>query len=255
MTEAPIILDTFALSHFCENARWALDHKGIAYREQSWAPMLHMFRTWRLKRTYTPVLRIDGEIIQESAAICAYLEQRFPEPVLIPAEHREAVLRAADEARSIGPHVRRLAYFAFGKDLKLLERAWALNVGVAEARVHKLIFPVSRRMVFKALRVNRQAAEESQVLVRDFLARGDTWLTGTRRYLVGDTFTLADLTTASILSPLARPREHPTYARMSFGEAAENMVDSFRSSNMLAWVRDCYARHRASRGPISAPRG
>jgi Glutathione S-transferase, N-terminal domain len=90
MTEAPIILDTFALSHFCENARWALDHKGIAYREQSWAPMLHMFRTWRLKRTYTPVLRIDGEIIQESAAICAYLEQRFPEPVLIPAEHREA---------------------------------------------------------------------------------------------------------------------------------------------------------------------
>jgi glutathione S-transferase len=255
MTEAPIILNTFAFSHFCENARWALDHKGISYREQSWAPMLHMFRTWRLKRTYTPVLRIDGEVIQESAAICEYLEQRFPEPVLIPAQHREAVLRVADEARSIGPDIRRLAYFAFGQDLRLLERAWAMNVGAVEARIHKLVFPVSRRMAFKALRVNRQAAEKSEVVVRDFLGRRNTSLTGTRRYLVGDTFTLADLTMAAILSPLARPPEHPLYARMPFGKAAESMVESFRSYEMLAWVRDCYALHRAGRGPISARHG
>jgi len=254
MADSSIILNTFALSHFCENARWALDYKGVQYTEQSWAPMLHMVRTLRLTRTYTPVLRMDGKVIQESADICRYLEQRFPEPVLIPAQHRDAVLRAADEARSIGPHVRRLAYFALGQDLKLLERAWVLNVGAAEARIHKLVFPLSRRMVFKALRVNRQAAEESEARVRDFLAQREGSFNGGRQYLVGDAFTLADLTMAAILSPLARPAQHPFYPRMSFGAASEEVVETFRNYAMLSWVRDCYARHRAGSGPISASR-
>ncbi|MGB8331430.1 MAG: glutathione S-transferase family protein [Polyangiales bacterium] len=254
MTEAPIILNTFALSHFCENARWALDYKRVPYIEQSWAPMLHMVRTWRLKRTYTPVLRVDGKLIQESAAICEYLEQRFPEPVLIPAQQRDAVLHAADEARSIGPHVRRLAYFSLGQDLKLLERAWALNVGAAEARIHKLVFPLSRRMVFKALQVNSQAADKSEGLVRDFLAQRDRSSNGGRQYLVGDTFTLADLTMASILSPLARPAEHPFYPQISLGTASEDLIESFRGYRLLSWVRDCYARHRSGQGPISAER-
>jgi len=71
--------------------------------------MLHMLRTGRLHKTYTPVLNIDGRVIQESAESCAYLEERFPEPVLVPAEHREEVLWVADEARSLGPHVPRMA--------------------------------------------------------------------------------------------------------------------------------------------------
>jgi len=254
MTEATIILNTFALSHFCENARWALDYKRVPYVERSWAPVLHMVRTWRLKRTYTPVLRVEGKTIQESAAICEYLEQRFPEPVLVPPEHRDAVLRTADVARSIGPHVRRLAYFALGQDLKLLERAWALNVGATEARIHKLVFPVSRRMAFKALHVNAQAAEKSEGLVRDFLTQRDGWFGGRRQYLVGGTFTLADLTMASMLSPLALPAEHPFYSRMPLGAASEDVVESFRPYRMLSWARDCYAQHRNRTEPISAQR-
>jgi len=111
------------------------------------------------------------------AEICAYLEERFPEPALVPTQHREEVLRVADEARSLGPHVRRMAYLAIGADSKLLEKAWTLNVGPAEAR--------------------------------------DASFRDRTRYLVGDTFTLADLTMASMLSPLARPTEHPFYPRMA----------------------------------------
>lgn len=244
MTDTPIILHTFALSHFCENARWALDYKGVPYTEHSWAPMLHMFRTWRLKRTYTPVLRIDGKVIQESAEICQYVEQRFPTPSLIPAEHREAVLRTCEEARSIGPQVRRIAYFAIGQELPRLKRAWSLNVSPVEARLHTMVFPLSRRMVFKALRVNEEAAKESEAVVRAFLAEHDKRLDGRGRYLVGDAFTLADLTMASMLSPLARPPEHPYYPRMVPGDAGEALIDSFRGYRMLQWVRDCYARHR-----------
>lgn len=129
-----------------------------------------------------------------------------------------------------------------------------LNVGATEARIHKLVFPLSRRMAFKALRVTRQAAEESDGLVREFLAQRDRSFSGGRQYLVGDTFTLADLTTASMLSQLARPAEHPFYPRMSLGAASEEVTESFRSFAMVSWVRDCYARHRTGHGPISASR-
>jgi len=244
LAHPPTILNTFALSHFCENARWALDHKGVSYTEVSWAPMLHMLRTWRLKKTYTPVLRIDGRVIQESAEICAYLEERFPEPALVPARHREEVLRVADEARSIGPHVRRMAYLAIGEDSKLLEKAWALNVGRAEARMHKLVFPASRRLAFKALRVNPEAAAVSEKIVRDFLEERDASFRDPTRFLVGHTFTLADLTMASILSPLARPAEHPFYPRMAYGKTGDAWVEKMRGYRMIDWVRGCYARHR-----------
>lgn len=206
MAGSSTILNTFALSHFCENARWALDYKGVSYTEESWAPMLHMLRTWRLKKTYTPVLRIDGRVLQESAGICAYLEERFPEPVLIPTRHREEVLRVADEARSIGPHVRRLA--------------------------------------FKALRINQEGAAKSEAIVREFLEQRDASFSTPTRFLAGDAFTLADLTMASMLSPVVRPAEHPFYPRMAYGEAGEAAVEAMRGYRMLDWVRECYARHR-----------
>ncbi|MGB3049584.1 MAG: glutathione S-transferase family protein [Polyangiales bacterium] len=245
MSKAPIILSTFALSHFCENARWALDYKGVSYTEESWAPVLHFFRTWHLQKTHTPVLRIDGKVIQESAEICEYLEKRFPERSLIPVQLREEVLGVAQEARSIGPHVRRLAYWAIGQELELLEQAWALNVGPAEARIQQLVFPLSRRMAFKGMQVSEQATKESEALVRDFLDARNAQFVERDGYLVGDRFTLADLTMASILSPLARPQEHPFYARMAMGKAAEALLESFRSDLMIAWVKDCYARHRS----------
>ncbi|MGB9340355.1 MAG: glutathione S-transferase family protein [Polyangiales bacterium] len=244
MATAPTILNTFALSHFCENARWALDYKGVSYTEESWAPMLHMLRTWRLNKTYTPVLKIDGRVLQESADICAYLEEHFPEPALIPAQHRDEVLRVADEGRSLGPHVRRMAYFSIGQDLSSLEKAWVLNVSPAEAGIHKLVFPVSRRLAFKALRVNPEAAAKSEAIVRDFLEQRDASFSTPTRFLVGDSFTLADLTMASMLSPLVRPAEHPFYPKMAYGEAGEAALESMRGYRMLDWVRDCYARHR-----------
>ncbi len=244
MSNSPAILNTFALSHFCENARWALDYKSVWYREQSWAPMLHMLRTWRLNKTYTPVLHIDGRAIQESADICAYLEEHFPEPVLVPAEHREEVLEVADEARSLGPHVRRMAYLALGDDLELLKKAWALNVSPAEARIHGLVFPASRRLAFKALRVTPEETARSEKIVRDFLEERDASFRDPNRYLVGDTFTLADLTMASILSPLARPAEHPFYPRMAFGKRGDGWVEQMRSYRMVAWVHCCYEQHR-----------
>lgn len=245
MSETTAVLNTFAVSHFCESARWTLDYKGVEYTEESWAPLLHVTRTWRMKRTYTPILRIGGEVLQESAAICEYIEEHFPEPTLIPKEHREDVLRLADEARSIGPHVRRMAYHAVGQNAELLQKAWALNVGPLEARIQQIVFPLSRRMAFKAMKIDEAHAKKSEQFVREYLSDRDTWFASGRNYLVGERFTLADLTLAAMLSPLARPTEHPFYPHMDLGAASEALIESFRGYQLLDWVRRCYAEHRS----------
>jgi len=61
LNESTAVLNTFAVSHFCESARWTLDYKGIEYAEESWAPLLHVTRTWRMKRTYTRDEYLDLE--------------------------------------------------------------------------------------------------------------------------------------------------------------------------------------------------
>ena len=38
-------LVTIAFSHFCEKARWALDHAGVRYVEERYAPVAHLVGT------------------------------------------------------------------------------------------------------------------------------------------------------------------------------------------------------------------
>jgi glutathione S-transferase len=63
-------LITIPMSHYCEKARWGLDHAGLAWREEAHLQVFH----YRAVRRYTssgmvPVL-VDGEhAIADSTAI------------------------------------------------------------------------------------------------------------------------------------------------------------------------------------------
>ena len=254
VTDAPIILNTFALSHYCEIVRWALDYKGAPYEEQSWAPFLHVFRTWRFEQTTTPILRVDGRTLQESTDICAFLEERFTEPTLIPQKQRDAVFALADDARGIGEHVRRLSYLALGKDVRAMRDSWEMNVSPSERRWNRRVFPISRRLVFKRFEVTEEAGATSEATVRQFLDRYGELLSDGRRYLVGDSFSLADLTMSAMLSPLARPPEHPFYSTVPLGPGIDDLVESFRGHPTLEWVLGCYRRHRGGPGATAQER-
>ena len=119
-------LITFAASHFCEKARWALDWHGIAYDEVGWPPGLHVVlaRSCGAKHTTLPILLDGSEVIQGSGAIIDWAESKAqnpsrslnPEAALTEAMQIE---RRADEV--IGPHVRRLAFCRVA--------AWPLTYG------------------------------------------------------------------------------------------------------------------------------
>jgi len=50
-----------------------------------------------------------------------------------------------------------------------------------------------------------------------------------------------------MLSPLARPAEHPFYPSMDLGAASEALIESFRDYRLIDWVRRSYAEHRVRR--------
>jgi glutathione S-transferase len=65
-------------------------------------------------------------------------------------------------------------------------------------------------------------------------------------YLVGDSFTVADLTAAALLYPVARPPEFP-YALVDDDELPRSwreFLDSLRQRPGGRWVAEIYRRHR-----------
>src|SRR5512133_2030029 len=57
-------------SHYCERARWALDHMGLGYTEGRWVVGVHAVRARRIaKGTTIPILLAGSDVIQGSGLI------------------------------------------------------------------------------------------------------------------------------------------------------------------------------------------
>jgi glutathione S-transferase len=85
----PPLLWHLPISHFSEKVRWALDWKRVPHRRRVMPPGLHPLAGLMLTggRGYTmPVLVADGQRIADSTDIIAWLEERFPDRPLYPAD-------------------------------------------------------------------------------------------------------------------------------------------------------------------------
>jgi glutathione S-transferase len=63
-------------------------------------------------------------------------------------------------------------------------------------------------------------------------------------YLVGDTFTSADLTLASLVAPAVTPDQFPYRQPQRGHEALASVRDALTEGGVLDWTREMYARHR-----------
>jgi glutathione S-transferase len=79
----------FELSHYCEKVRLILDYKGLPYRKIEVTPGLGQVDLYRLSgQRQVPVLKDGNEVIADSTAIAKYLDQRYPERLIIPLADR-----------------------------------------------------------------------------------------------------------------------------------------------------------------------
>jgi len=164
------------LSPFCRKVRLSLAEKKIEVElveERYWEGDPESLR--RNPAAKVPVLRLDGIMMAESAAICEYIEETRPEPSLMPSN---------PEARL---EVRRLV--GWFDDKFHHEVTSKLLYERVNKKVEGAGYPDSRNIKDGAKAIKYHL---------DYMA----WLLDHRRWLAGDVMTLADFAAAAHLSSL-----------------------------------------------------
>ena len=164
----------FPLSPFCRKVRLSLAEKRIDVKleeERYWEQDTEFLR--RNPAGKVPVLRLDGKILTESAAICEYLEELYPDPPLMPSD---------PEGRY---EVRRLV-------------SWFDDKFHNEVTSKLLYERVNKKVMARGFpdSGNVKAGAKAIKYHLDYMA----WLLDHRRWLAGDSMTLADFAAAAHLS-------------------------------------------------------
>jgi glutathione S-transferase len=244
------------ISHYNEKARWALDYKGVAHVRRAVTPGLQELTARRLRAGRTmPILELNGRVIGDSTRIIEEVERRWPEPPLYPAdpEERSRALELEDFFdEHCGPDARRVL---FSDNLAEPETFLALFYGSERRRIGLLepLNPLFFRLVKWRFDIRPETVEESREKVRAAFDKLEAGL-GPSGYLVGDSFTVADLTAASILSIIVVPPEFP-YIKLHPDERTaqcQDFRDSLRDRPGFKWVEDMYARHRGNSAAVAA---
>jgi glutathione S-transferase len=238
------------VSHFSEKARWALAWKGVEHRRRSPVPGAHMAVALWLTRGahYTfPVLCIDGQRIGDSTAIVAALEERFPEPPLYPADiaaRRRALELEEFFDEELGPQIRQLAWHEFGQDPESFAKLMEQTAPKPLARFGRPTAAYAR--AYTALRFRAGSAAEAELARGKVLAALDQLEAelGDGEYLVGERFSVADLTAASLFYPLAQPAEGPLRADSPTAKGLEAFREPLEQRRGVEWVREMFRRHR-----------
>jgi glutathione S-transferase len=200
-------LYTFAASHFSEKARWALDHAGVTYQEHRLLPGLHVLAVRRLApRTSVPVLVNGAEVVQGSSAIVARAEQ-LGHRRLTPDDEASARDIEARADKIIGRGIQRIYYSFLFDHPRELTALWAQDGPRWAGAFYRLTLPLLRGRVHALYRVTEAGVVEAKEELARFVAELDRRLER-HDYLVGDTFSRADLTVAALLAPMVMPPEH-----------------------------------------------
>jgi glutathione S-transferase len=237
------------VSHYSEKVRWTLDHKRIPHTRR-WPPGgFHPLVTWIVTRgehQTVPVLVLDGEAIGDSTEIIRRVEERWPEPPLYPSDpdERKRALELEDYFdEQAGPAVRRLVYHHLTSDPELLAELTlhqAQYASEATVDVTKKVLKYFLNLRFGTSDPERAKRSEERLV--GALDRLDSELEG-REYLAGGRFSVADLTAASLLYPIALPPQTP-WRPSRLGEAWEEFNSAHGKRPSVRWVLDMYRRHR-----------
>ncbi len=224
-----IRLISMYLSPWSERVRWALAFKGVPYEKENYEPGADEEKIKKLTgQAMVPVMLADGEVIPDSTAILEWLEAAMPEPALLPRSEKDRAQVALLEELMIGvlgPQARTLIS---GRLLRSSEPAMK-----------------QRGQYFGGKYGHSEYAEEqARLSVKRILISLKQMLSG-RQYLVGESFSRADLTTACMLM-LVKPAPDelfflPAPARPIY---AEPIAEDSAFAPVFAWRDQMYQRHR-----------
>ncbi|MFO1216801.1 MAG: glutathione S-transferase N-terminal domain-containing protein [Burkholderiaceae bacterium] len=247
----------FRHSPYNEKARWALDSKRVPHTRRSLLPGPHMAIVRPLTgRTGTPVLRHDAGALDGSARIVEWLEARYPQPPLLPADAAQRAEALSIERRfddDLTPRIRRPVLDALLRNPGYFARIFGDGRPRWQQMAYAAIVPLAAPLVRKGNGIGDAATlDDGHAAARealDFVAERSR-ATG---YLVGDAFTIADLTAAAALAMLARPANSAMAAPQPVGPAYAALMARYASHPAIAWTLAIYAKHRGATADFDGP--
>jgi glutathione S-transferase len=242
------------LSHYSEKVRWALDYKGIAHRRRVLGAN-YLIRVWRATgQGKLPVLWLEGQAIADSTRIIGVLEAHRPEPPLYPRETamRQRALALEDDLdETLGPALRAAIITPlFRHDPDIALRVLTTGMG---SKAYRSLQPLLR--IFPSFyrfrhRIREGDLEHDRAIVAAALNRVEHERQG-RSYLVGETFTVADLTAAALLAPVLQPPEIQYPLKVELPLYLENYRTTLLRHPAAQWAADIYRLHRGYSAEIA----
>lgn len=242
------ILYQMAISHYCEKVRWALEYKSVPYKAVSLLPGFHTARAKKLTgASQLPILQLGDTVLNESSSILTFLDERYPQRSLMPADpglQAEVTDWEQFADQEIGPHVRRVCYHT------VLENKQTLIAYLSEHGpwygkfIYAPLYPKLKTNMRKLMQISAQTSSESEVKLLQALEKIQARLS-TQHFLVGDSFTRADLTVSALFAPLCQPESYP----ISWIKPASPPLSLFqaRIGSSLDFVLNNYSLHRRAK--------
>ena len=213
MSDTPVLV-TIPISHYCEKARWALDRAGVAYEERRHLPAIHRVAVRRARRLHGARARLPtgrrGRRVGRHRRLGRRARRRrrgrvVPED---PELAREARALADDYDERLGPATRLWVYHEMFDHPELVATSMTDGVPGWERQAFRFGHRALAFAIARFLSVDDDNAVEAERTFRAVFAEVDARLADGRRYLVGDAFSIADLTFAALSAPLVAPAEY-----------------------------------------------
>ncbi len=190
-----MLLLQFSTSHYCRKARLALGYKGLDYQVKNLTPGIHALELKpKTGCTTVPVLcpQLPGEpeYVSDSSQIFRFLDEVSPNPPLFPPDPGQRLKAEWMEDwldESIGTATRFIYYDYRAGEGKAIDPSLASQA----------VIQIVRRQY------NINAATVALAKKRLALAFQVLGIWQDQKYLCGENLTIADLTAAALLSPLA----------------------------------------------------
>jgi glutathione S-transferase len=232
----PSRLITIPVSHYCEKTRWALTRLQIPFVEERHMPPFHRFATQRIVNRSNsddlpetegnlsainrfigqqvggqsvPVLIAPAAILKSSDEILRYVDSiASPELKLYPTdpEHRQQVENLVESFDSVlGPAIRLWVYSYMMERPDLMRSLWCEGVPWFERLLFPIVFPWMRSTVFQMYAINEATAISAHESICKTFETVEHLLADGRTYLIGDRFSAADLTFATLAAGVVMP--------------------------------------------------
>jgi glutathione S-transferase len=260
-------LITIGPSHFCEKVRWALDildndsESDVYYTEDAHPPLFNAIATLEASHgsvSMVPMIVCNGEVVSDSQSIlmkfCPFL---YPQEFMKDIVHLETYFGS-----HLGATIRTIIYYHTLQPeyYNVLKDILTTQTSIIESSLWGILLkkgPLAKGML-RAMKINKDSVEASLVAVRKTFDLVTTKLNennckiGSKKYLIGNRFTAADLAFCALASPIIAPPELRAFSpfdRQRMPPALVSLQDELRNTPAGQYVLEIYKNHRSLVAP------